>query len=118
MVHHKARKLIKELRNEFEKETGKSYKDTYSFMQWLEQNEHVEAQPKDPNARTIYVEEKIIEPKVQTIHVEEKIIEPSPTIMSPPKFPPDTEITKKGLKLKVIESGGQTVPIRVKVHQG
>jgi len=73
MVHHKARKLIKELRGEFEKETGKSYKDTYSFMQWLEQNDHVEAQPKDPNARTIYVEEKIIEP--------------SPIRMSPPKFP-------------------------------
>ena len=69
MVHYRTRKLIKELRGEFEKETGKSYKDTYSFMQWLEENGHVEAQPKDPNARTIYVEEKIIEPKVISISI-------------------------------------------------
>jgi hypothetical protein len=59
MVHHRTKKLIKELRNEFEKETGKSYKDTYSFMQLLEENEHVAAQPKDPNAQTIIVKEKI-----------------------------------------------------------
>lgn len=100
MVHHRTRKLIKELRGEFEKATGKSYKDTYSFMRWLEENEHVEAQPKDPNARTIYVEEKIIEP--------------TPIIMSPPKKEPLT----KGLKVKVTESGGHTVPVRIKVQQG
>ena len=51
MVHQKTTKLIKQLREEFEGETGKSYKDTYSFMRWLEENEHVEAQPKDPNAK-------------------------------------------------------------------
>ena len=54
-VNPKTSKLIKQLRKQFESETGISYKDTYSFTRWLEENEHVEAQTKCRNAKTIKV---------------------------------------------------------------
>ena len=55
MVNKKTSKLIKQLRKRFESETGKSYKDTYSFTRWLGENEHLEAQLKCRNAKTIEV---------------------------------------------------------------
>ena len=55
MVNKKTSELIKQLRKEFESETGKSYKDTYSFTRWLEENEHLEAQTKCRNAKTIII---------------------------------------------------------------
>jgi len=55
MANKKTSKLIKQLRKQFESETGKSYKDTYSFTRWLEENEHLEAQLKCRNAKTIGV---------------------------------------------------------------
>ena len=55
MVNKKTSKLIKQLRKQFESETGKTYKDTYSFTRWLEENEYLEAQLKCRNAKKIEV---------------------------------------------------------------
>ena len=62
-------KLKRQLMKKFEKETGLTPDYREDWKTWLEENEYIESEPnetskadfKDPNAKTIYVEEKAVE---------------------------------------------------------
>jgi len=68
---NRIKKLQKQFAEQFESETGKSYKETPTFEAWLEQNGHIEPKPAQGKTQTIIVKETPVETKPITIKIKE-----------------------------------------------